>query len=295
MKAGRKLLAVILALAVGALAVGCGSSSQNKELKLGNIGWDESIAIANLTKALLEDDLDYDEVRLEQTDSVRYLFQGVSTGDMDAFQDVWLPQQKAYLGEVEDQVEQLDSWYRGTTRYSIVTPSYMGITSIDQLNDTNADLIFGIEQDVDIMEAIPDRVIPEYGLEQKLVQSSTQGMLAEVENRYRNREEFAFVAWSPHWMNQRYDFDYLDDPEGALGDLTQSAEIVTIVNEDLPEDDPVAYAFMEALTLDEEQVNDLEDEINTVSDPQTGVRNWLENNRDVVQPWIDATSNAPEA
>jgi len=267
---------------------------QDKELKLGNIGWDESIAIANLTKVLLEDDLDYDEVRLEQTDSVRYLFQGVSTGDMDAFQDVWMPQQKAYLSEVEDQVEQLDSWYRGTTRYSIATPSYMGITSIDQLNDTNADLIFGIEQDVDIMEAIPDSVIPEYGLEQKLVQSSTQGMLAEVEKRYRNGEEFAFVAWSPHWMNQRYDFDYLDDPEGALGDLRQSAEILTIVNEDLPEDDPVAYALMEALTLDEEQVNDLEDEINTVSDPQTGVRNWLENNRDVVQPWIDAASNAQE-
>jgi glycine betaine/proline transport system substrate-binding protein len=113
-KAGRKVLAVILALAVGALAAGCGSSSQNKELKLGHIGWDESIAIANLRKALLEDELGYDEVRLEQTDSVRYLFQGVSIGDMDAFQDVWLPQQKAYLGEVEDQVEQLDSWYRGT-------------------------------------------------------------------------------------------------------------------------------------------------------------------------------------
>jgi glycine betaine/proline transport system substrate-binding protein len=51
---------------------------------------------------------------------------------------------------------------------------------------------------------------------------------------------------------------------------------------------------MEALTLDEEQINDLEAEISTVSDPQTGVRNWLENNRDVVQPWIDAASNAQE-
>ncbi len=294
MKAGRKLLAVILALAVGTLAVGCGSSSQNKELKLGYIGWDESIAIATLTKVLLEDDLDYDEVRLEQTDSVRYLFQGVSTGDMDAFQDVWLPQQKAYLGEVEDQVEQLDSWYRGTTRYSIATPSYMGITSIDQLNDTDVDLIFGIEQDVDIMEAIPDSVIPEYGLEQKLVQSSTQGMLAEVDDRYNNREEFAFVAWSPHWMNQRYDFDYLDDPKGALGDLRQSAEILTIVNEDLPEDDPMAYAFMEALTLDEDQVNDLESTINEAGDPHEGARRWAEDNREVWEPWVEAAWDAQE-
>ena len=108
---------MLLALAVGALAVGCGSSLQNKELKLGNMGWDESIAVANLTKALLEDDLDYDEVRLEQTDSVRYLFQSVSTGDMDAFQDVWLPQQKAYLGEVEDQVQHSDPELHGNHQH----------------------------------------------------------------------------------------------------------------------------------------------------------------------------------
>jgi glycine betaine/proline transport system substrate-binding protein len=56
----------------------------------------------------------------------------------------------------------------------------------------------------------------------------------------------------------------------------------------------VAYAFMEALTLDEEQINAMEAEINSVSDPQTGVRNWLENNRDVVQHWIDAARNVQE-
>jgi glycine betaine/proline transport system substrate-binding protein len=67
------------------------------------------------------------------------------------------------------------------------------------------------------------------------------------------------------------------------------------VNVDLKKDDPEAYEFMAALTLNEEQINAMEDEINTASDPQTGVRNWLENNRDVVQPWIDAASNAPEA
>jgi glycine betaine/proline transport system substrate-binding protein len=211
---------------------------------------------------------------------------------MNAFQDVWMPQQKVYLGEVEDQVEQLDSWYRGTTRYSIATPSYMGITSIDQLNGTGATEILGIEQDVDIMEAIPDRVIPEYGLEQRLVQSSTQGMLAEVDNRYDNREEFAFVAWSPHWMNQRYDFEYLDDPKGALGDLTQSAEILTIVDEDLPDDDPVAYAFMDALTLDEEQLNDLESTINELGDPLEGARRWARENPDIVEPWVEAAERA---
>jgi ABC-type proline/glycine betaine transport system substrate-binding protein len=38
----------------------------------------------------------------------------------------------------------------------------------------------------------------------------------------------------------------------------------------------------------------MEDEINRAIDPQTGVSKWLENNRDIVQPWIDAASNAQE-
>ena len=77
--------------------------------------------------------------------------------------------------------------------------------------------------------------------------------------------------------------------------MDDTLDLSTIVNVDLKEDDPEAYEFMAALTLNEEQINAMEDEINTASDPQTGVRNWLENNRDVVQPWIDAASNAPEA
>jgi glycine betaine/proline transport system substrate-binding protein len=42
-------------------------------------------------------------------------------------------------------------------------------------------------------------------------------MLPEVDSRYENREEFAFIAWSSHWMNQQYDYRYLDDPPDAPG------------------------------------------------------------------------------
>jgi len=139
-----------------------------------------------------------------------------------------------------------------------------------------------------ISQRVPDQVIPTYELEQEYVQSSTAGMLAEVEDRYENREDFAFIAWSPHWMNHRYDYRLLDDPEDALGDLNDGAEITMIVNEDLPDDDPVAYAFMRALTLTEGQVNELEDTINEVGDPLEGARQWAQANREVVQPWIEA-------
>jgi glycine betaine/proline transport system substrate-binding protein len=92
-----------------------------------------------------------------------------------------------------------------------------------------------------------------------------------------------------------YDFKYLDESQDALGELNDSATVSSIVNEDLPNEDPMALAFMSALTLTEDQVNEIEEEINNTGDPETGIRNWLENNRDVVQPWIDAAQNAQES
>jgi glycine betaine/proline transport system substrate-binding protein len=282
---------VILALAGGALMAGCGSSSQNKELKLGNIGWDENVAVGYLTKVLLEDELGYEKVELRTLD-VGPLYEGVGNGDLDAFQDVWLPAHNDYVAGVEDNAELLGTWFQGTTKYGIAVPSYMNITSLEELNDTKVDLILGIEPGAVGMTKIPEEVMPAYGLKQKLVEAPTEGMLSEVDRLYNDREEFAFIAWSPHWMNQRYDLRYLDDPKDAFEEVDNTVDLSTIVNAGLKEDNPVAYAFMAALTLDEEQINAMEDEINTASDPEPGVRNWLENNRDVVQPWIDAANDA---
>jgi len=289
MKEGRKLLAVILVLMISVLVAGCGGSS-SKELKIADIGWDENTAVANLTKVLLEDELGYDNVTIQNVD-LGLVFKGVDTGDLDAFQDVWLPNHRELLSEANN-VERLGDWYQGKTEFGIGVPSYVNITSIDQLNDTNITEILGIEPGAVISEKIPNDVIPAYNLKQKYVESSTAGMLAEVQRRYDNKEEFAFVPWKPHWMNQRYNIRYLSDPKDALGDLTQSAEITGIVRNGFENDDPVAYAFMNNLTLTENQVNDLEDTINSAGDPKEGARQWAKNNPNVVQPWIDAAKNA---
>ncbi len=298
MKVSRKLLAAILALVVGILAAGCGGggSPENRELVLGvATGWDENAVVANLTKILLEEELGYGEVRLQELE-LGPVFQGVGSGDLAAFQDMWLPNHQAQLSQVENDVVQLAPWYQGTTEFGIGVPTYMtNVNTIPDLNNTNLTQILGIEPGAVISERIPDSVIPTYGLKQEYVESSTAGMLAEVDSRYNNQEEFAFVPWRPHWMNARYDFKYLEDPEDALGDLNDGATISTIVNEDLPDDDPVAYAFMKALTLTEDQVNEIEN-INP-QDYAQAARTWLEdeNNRNAVQPWIDAAENARQS
>ena len=282
----------LLLIIVGTLATGCGGGADSsKTLTIADIGWTENTAMAQLTKVLLEEQLGYEKITVKTTD-LDSVYEGVAEGDPDAFQDVWLPNQRDLLESVQDRVEQLGYTYQGQTTQGIAVPSYMDAASLDQLNQSKADLILGIEPSSVVMAKVYDEVIPAYGLRQNLVEAPTQGMLAEVENRYRDREEFALVAWSPHWMNQRYDLRYLEDPKDAFGELNDPARITTIVNEALPENDPVATAFMNALVLDEDQLDDLESTINEVGEPHEGARQWAQENREVWQPWVEAAQDA---
>jgi glycine betaine/proline transport system substrate-binding protein len=283
---GRKPLALVLALLLAVLAVGCGGG---RGLTLGYLGWDENVAVSNLTKVLLEEELGYERVELQLTD-LKPAFRGVADGDFEAFQDVWIPNHEDHLAEVEDEVEYLDPWYEGKTAQGIAVPDYMDVHSLPELDKVGTDMIIGIEPGAAVHPQIKNEVIPGYDLDMKLVQGSTPAMLAQLEKAYDNEEPIVFYGWSPHWMNARYDFRYLEDPKDLLGAFNDSAQISSIVNKDLPEDDPVAYAFLKAISLNEEQINTLEAEINKAGshNPEKGVRNWLEDNRGVVQPWIEA-------
>jgi glycine betaine/proline transport system substrate-binding protein len=280
-------LTVLVSLLIGC---GGGSSGSGKTLDIADIGWTENTAIAHLTKVLLEEELGYEEVTINTTD-LDSVYDGVARGDLDAFQDVWLPNQQDLLSSVEDDVEHLTFSYQGQTEQGIAVPTYMDATTLEELNESKVDLILGIEPGSVIMDRIYEEVMPTYGLKQNLVQSSTDGMLHQADVHYDHQEEFALVAWSPHWMNQRFDLRYLEDPKDAFGDLNDPATISTIVNENLPENDPEAYAFMDALMLDEEHINDLEITINEAGDPPEGAKQWAQENPDVWQPWVEAAQN----
>jgi glycine betaine/proline transport system substrate-binding protein len=298
-KAYRRLPILLVVLAVGTLAVGCGglgAVSGGKELTLGYIEWDENVAISSLTKVLLEEELGY-RVELQRTNVavVKQVFQGVAEGNLDAFQDVWMPNQKKYLSAVGDDVEHLDPWFEGETAQGIAVPYYMDVRSLSELDHAGTDMIIGIEPGSAVHPQIKDKVIPGYDLDMKLVEGSTPAMLSELEKAYEMRQPIVFFAWSPHWMNTRYDFRYLNDPKDLQGVFNNSAKISSIVNADLPEDDPAGYAFIKALSLDEKQINQLEADINNAGDLDRGVKVWLEDNRNVVEPWIDAAKKAREA
>ena len=293
----KRLLVWVLAAAVAAFVVGCGgggggsAESGSKTLTLGNIGWTENVAVANLTKVVLEEDLGYQNVELKTLD-VGLLFEGVAGGDLHAFQDVWIPNHTELLSEVENDVEHLDPWYEGQTSFGLAVPTYMkGVNSIADLNESGAERIIGIEPGAVISEKIEQNVIPDYNLKLEHEPSSTAAMLAEVERLYKDKEPFVFPPWCPHPMCGQFDFRYLEDPKNSQGNLDQPAKISAIVNEDLPDDDPVAYAFINNLRLNEEELISLEN-AQAKEGEVKGTRTWLQENRDVVQPAIDAAKQA---
>jgi glycine betaine/proline transport system substrate-binding protein len=236
------------------------------------------------------------------------LFVGVAGGELDAFQDVWMPNHEQLLSEVDNDVEHLEPWYEGETTFGLAVPSYMkGVDSIADLNQSGAERIIGIKPDAVISTKIEQNVIPEYNLNLEYEPSSTAALLAEVEGLYKDKEPFVFPPWCPHpmcgevsgWQGEEsarelpgmFDFRYLEDPKNAQGNLDEPAKISAIVNEDLPDDDPVAYAFIKNLRLSDKELIALED-AQAKEGEVKGVQSWLEENQDVVQPAIDAAKKA---
>ena len=273
---------------------GCGGagSSGSKSLTLGNIGWDENVAVSHLTKILLEEDLGYKSVDLSTLD-VGLLLDGVANGDLDSFQDVWLPKTHAtYWEKYKDEVVDLGQWYKGAANLGLGVPDYVGAQSIADLNKYRSQFgveIVGIEPGSGIMSITKDDVIPGYGLDYELIASSTAVMLAEIKRAIDDKRPIVFTAWKPHWMFTAYPIRYLEDPKNLYGG---NEHLTAIAREGLKDEMPDAYAFLDKLTLTEAQLGKLELMINNAKSPEEGVRAWLKNNRDVVKPWVDAAKKA---
>src|SRR3712207_5088612 len=171
----------------------------------------------------------------------------------------------------------------------------MGITSIEQIPSTGVDEITGIEPGAAVTNYIDDETIPQYGLDIEQTNQATAAMLAELDRRNKNREASILQAWKTHRMKGDYDLVYLDDPLDTWGPLNDPSEVTTIINNDLRDDHPDAVEFMDQIRLNEEQVVSVERDIEAGSSPEDAARNFIDNNRDIVQPWVDAGVAAQES
>jgi glycine betaine/proline transport system substrate-binding protein len=275
-----------LALISGAgLAAGGMVQAQDKgTINLAYVEWSSEVASTNVVRAVLEQE-GYD---VEMTSlSAAAMFQALSTGDADAIVAAWLPStHENYMERVGDNVEDLGQNLDGT-KLGLVVPEYTDVDSIAELNDNADDFngeIIGIDPGAGLM-SLTEEVVDTYDLDLQLRSGSGATMTAALASAIENEEDIVVTGWTPHWMFARFDVKYLEDPENVYGGAEQ---IHTVVRDGLKDDMPEAYAILDAFEWTPEQMGEVmlmnqeED-----SNPYENAKQWVEDNQDVVEEWIN--------
>ena len=206
-----------------------------RSVRLSDIGWTDVTSTTGLFSRLLRD-LGYEPQVTVLSLPVTYA--SMKNRDIDVFLGNWMPSQegdrKPFVAD--GSVEVVRANLTGA-RYTLAVPAYLqaaglrGFEDIQRFGEQLNWSIFGIEPGNDgnrlVLEMIREN---RYGVGRfKIIESSEQGMLAEVERSVRNKAPIVFLAWDPHPMNMRFDLKYLTGGDATFGPNFGGAAVYTNV------------------------------------------------------------------
>jgi glycine betaine/proline transport system substrate-binding protein len=290
---------VLIASAVALVAGGAQAADPEscREVTFADIGWTDVQATTATTTLVLEG-LGYEpETTLL---SVPITYASMQRGDVDVFLGDWQPSMAAdrqpYLddGSVEVVGVNLEG-----AKYTLAVPTYLadeGLTEfadIAEFADRLDGQIYGIEPGNDGNRLILDMIEGgNFGLgEFELVESSEQGMLAQVE-RFVDREEgVVFLAWAPHPMNEAFDITYLAGGDDFFGPDFGGATVHTNARAGLVAECPNLGTFLSQLRFTLEMENTIMGQIlNEGMDPEEAAEAWLTSNPGILEGWLDGVT-----
>ena len=142
--------------------------------------------------------------------------------------------------------------------------------------------IVGIDPGAGIMTSTK-QALEDYDLtDWTLVEGSSSAMTAMLEKSLKNEDPIIITGWTPHWMFNKYDLKFLEDPLKSYGD---AEEIRTIVRKGLKEDHPAAYEFLDRFNWTAEEMAEMMIAIQDGADPQQAAKEWAEAHKDKVAEW----------
>lgn len=245
------------------------------------------------------------EVETEALDP-QFVYQGMSSGDLDLTLGAWMPAHKDMSADVLD---------GGGTRHAVniagavqglAVPGYVfdetGIDTIEDLVD-HGDLfeqtIYGIEAGAGMTRNFQDAVADDYkGLGDWEVQpSSTAGMLSQVKRAARNEEPIVFHGWRPHWMDLEFDLQFLADEDSTLEEgkeiASQESTVYTIAMERWIDNNAQQARFAEQFEVPLDAQSMWIDELTREErEPEDIARDWIADNMDIVAEWVDGVETA---
>lgn len=278
---GRYLL-ICLVLLTGVM-VACGNMTEEeekKEIRLVYADWSEGVAMTYLAAEILDSELGYD-VETKMTD-IESVFKEIESGQYDLFVDAWLPEtHSTYMETYGADLENLGVNVE-TVRTGLMVPEYFEGRSISDLDD-EVDQIIGIGSGAGVMEAART-AISNYSLNASLVEGNEQAMTDTLSEAIKRRVPIVITGWTPHWIANRYELRFLEDPDNIFGEAEQ---IYTLARSGFSNEHPKVATFFERFKLTNSQLGALMDELQTFpNNERRAVQNWIRDNEFVVNQWV---------
>jgi glycine betaine/proline transport system substrate-binding protein len=293
-------------VAAAALALLAGLVSQSaraadpdscKTVRLSDIGWTDVTATTALTARLL-DDLGY-KTKITVL-SVPVTYQSLKNKDLDVFLGNWMPSMEADRKPFTDDksIDVLNANLEGA-KYTLAVPTYLydkGLHDFADIAKFEKDLggkIYGIEPGNDGNGHVLDMIKGNtFGLGKfKLIESSEQGMLAEVERAYRAKKPIVFLGWEPHPMNTEFKMSYLTGGDSTFGPNYGGATVYTNTRAGYSAECPNVGKLLANLkfTLPAEDMM-MGAILQKKQAPDKAVTAWLKANPDAVKAFLDGVT-----
>jgi glycine betaine/proline transport system substrate-binding protein len=220
----------------------------------------------------------------------------MQAGNIDIFLGNWMPAQegdsKPYLADKSVEVigPNLEK-----AKFTLAVPRYLyeaGLRDFASIKDFAVQLnatIYGIEPGAAANRLVLDMIKHNtFGLGHfRLVESSEQGMLAELERAYRARKPFVFVGWDPHPMNLRFQIDYLGGGDTVFGPDFGGATINTVTRAGLSARCPNLGHLLHNLKFTLRGESELmEAMLDRHQQPDVAARSWLATHPDALRQWL---------
>jgi glycine betaine/proline transport system substrate-binding protein len=297
LKLGLGLLAAG-ALGLATFAVHAASESADpascRAVRFSDIGWTDVTSTTALTAQLLRS-IGYTPTITVL--SVPVTFASLKNKDIDVFLGNWMPAETADRApyDADGSVVVIGPNLLGA-KYSLAVPAYSYAQGLKDFNDIRRfasqlnDSIYGIEPGNDgnrlVLKMLKEG---QFGLgDFKLIESSEQGMLSQVERAFRNKDPIVFLAWEPHPMNMRFDLKYLTGGDAVFGPNFGGATIYTVTRKGYSEECPNMGRLLANLKFTLRGESQMMAAIlDQHEQPEVAAARWLKANPEMVKAWLE--------
>lgn len=283
------LCAAVAALtAQPALAAGCDT------VRFSDVGWTDITATTAATSLVLEG-LGYEtDVKVL---SVPVTYTSLANNDIDVFLGNWMPTMEGDLAPYRDAgtVDVLKKANLLGAKYTLAVPKKTAdkglkdFADIAKFRDSLDGKIYGIEPGNDGNRLILDMIAADsFGLKGfEVVESSEQGMLAQVERSVKRGEDVVFLGWAPHPMNNNFELTYLSGGDDWFGPDFGGANVFTNTRAGYVSECPNIGKLLTNLEFTLPMEGAIMGAIlNDGEDPRDAAKAWLKSNPAVLNDWL---------